>query len=84
MNRGQITVQHSSVRGKIIGPYTGYGKREVSHEQKAALEEVAVETFADMVSAGHTFQSALAAIYYTGIVHALETSAAADRSTLSE
>lgn len=70
---GEIHAIHSSAVGRIIGPYRGYGTQEVSHEQKAALEEVAISTFADMVSAGHTFQSALAAVYYSGIVHALET-----------
>lgn len=69
----EIRILHPSARGHILGPYQGFGQHEVSHEQKHALESVAVETFTDMVSAGHTFQSALAAVYYTGIVHALET-----------
>lgn len=69
---GRIHVQHASARGKLLGPHIGYGAQEVTREQLEALERVAVTTFADMVSAGHTFQSALAAVYYSGVVHALE------------
>lgn len=70
---GTIHVQHASARGKLLGPHRGYGTAEVTIEQKEVLERIAVTTFSDMVSAGHTFQSALAAVYYSGIVHALET-----------
>lgn len=67
----EIHIQHSSMRGRRCEP-SGFGSKEVTQEQLMVLEEVAVETFAKMVSAGHTFQAALAAIYYTGMVHALE------------
>jgi hypothetical protein len=68
---GVIHIRHSSMRGRCRAP-AGFGTQEVSTEQLQTLETVAVSTFSDMVSAGHTFQAALAAVYYTGIVHALE------------
>jgi hypothetical protein len=50
-----------------------WATQEVTREQLETLERVAVTTFSDMVSAGHTFQAALAAVYYSGVVHTLET-----------
>lgn len=68
---GVIHIQHPSMRGRRRAP-AGFGSQEVITEHMQALETVAVATFSDMVSAGHTFQAALAAVYYSGIVHALE------------
>jgi hypothetical protein len=71
MSNGQIAIQHASMRGRRRAPL-GFDSHEVTTEQMQALEGVAVSTFADMVSNGHTFQAALAAVYYSGVVHALE------------
>jgi hypothetical protein len=71
MSNACIRLQHPSMRGKRRPPL-GFGSQDVTFEQATALESVAVSTFADMVSNGHTFQAALAAVYYSGIVHALE------------
>lgn len=69
---GEIHVQHASMRNWSRVPL-GFGTQAVSADHLETLETIAVTTFSDMVSAGHTFQAALAAVYYSGIVHALET-----------
>lgn len=62
---------HASMIGRCRVPTT-IGTMDVTPEQREACERVAVETFTDMVNAGQTFQAALAAIYVSGMVHALE------------
>lgn len=68
---GHIHIQHPSMRNRSRAP-AGFGTQDVTPAQLETLERVAVTTFSDMVSAGHTFQAALAAVYYSGIQHALE------------
>lgn len=63
--------QHSSMIGRSREP-SGFGTMVITPEQREALERVALETFTDMVNSGHTFQAALAAVYFSGTVHALE------------
>lgn len=62
---------HSSMIGRSREP-SGFGSMVITPEQREALERVALETFTDMVNSGHTFQTALAAVYFSGTVHALE------------
>jgi len=44
----------------------------ITPEHREALESISLETFTDMVNNGHTFQASLAAVYFSGIIHALE------------
>jgi len=46
--------------------------RGMTHEQIAALQDMALSIFTDTVNAGHTFQAALSAIYLSGMQHATE------------
>ena len=66
-----IRIQHPSMRGKRRPPY-GFDSIPATPEQLEALERIAVSTFADMVSNGQTFQAALAAVYCSGLIHAME------------
>lgn len=52
----------------------GFGVMPVTDEQREMLERLAVEIFTDMTNAGHTFQAALLAVYFSGVQHAVETS----------
>ena len=69
---GPIEPMHSSLRQRCRQPY-GFDSMECTNEQRAALEQVAIDTFTSMVNAGHTFQSALGAVYLSGIHHAIDT-----------
>lgn len=44
----------------------------VTYEQGEALERIALGIFTDMTNAGATFQESLAAIYLSGLHHAVE------------
>jgi hypothetical protein len=41
----------------------------LSGEGRAALESMVLSVFTDMTNAGRTFQSALSAVYLTGLQH---------------
>ena len=57
-------------QGRPISP-AGLTHIEVSQEQVEALESVALDVFTDMTNSGATLQASLAAVYMTGIQHAL-------------
>lgn len=52
----------------------GFGTMPVSDEQREMLERLSLSIFADMSNSGHAFQAALAAVYFSGMQHALESS----------
>lgn len=72
MSATAIEVLHSSMRGRSRAPI-GFGSQEMPHEHHDALQRIALSTFTDMINNGNTFQDAIAAVYYSGIVHALES-----------
>lgn len=55
-------------------PYNppNYAKLRMSREQAELLERIALDVFTTMVNHGHTFQSALASVYLTGLTDATE------------
>lgn len=59
------------IRNQRLRP-SGMAKIEVSPEQSEMLERIALEIFTDMTNAGATLQETLAAIYFSGLVHAEE------------
>lgn len=65
---------HGSISGKIkypTMPYKMEPMRGLSEDQKAAMERIALDIFADMTNSGRPFQSALMAIYLSGAQHAI-------------
>jgi len=67
---------HSSMRPLVrrerIRPHNMDYIHGVTHEQGEALERIALGIFTDMTNAGATFQESLAAIYLSGLSHAIE------------
>lgn len=74
---------HDSMVGRSREP-SGFGTMVITPEQREALERVALETFTSMVNNGHTFQASLAAVYFSGITHALEMTAPTTNSEYSK
>jgi hypothetical protein len=50
----------------------GMDYHEATKEGKEAIASVSMGIFVDMVNAGHTFQEAIASVYYSGMVHAIK------------
>jgi len=61
---------HFSIAGKSRRPHL-MDTAILPREQIEAVERTALDIFADMSNAGQPFQRALAAIYFTGVQHAL-------------
>lgn len=63
--------QHRAARGRRISA-RGMSHMLVQPQHLALIEKISLEIFEDMVNAGHTFQEALSAIYFSGVRHTLE------------
>ncbi len=75
----EIVVRHQSMLAARRMP-RGFGAMPVTNEQRELLERLALDIFADMTNAGQTFQAALAAVYFSGMQHAIETDVCTGKS----
>ncbi len=69
--RSVVQTPHFSVVGLRINP-RNMQRLPCTHDQSAALMNVALEMFADVCNSGHTFQEALVAVYLSGLNHGAE------------
>lgn len=49
----------------------GMDKLDITPDQGTAGQRIAMSIFTDMVNAGQTFQQAIAAVYFSGLSHAV-------------
>ena len=66
--RSVVHAPHFSTVGLRINP-RNMERLPCTHDQSAALMNVALELFADVCNSGHTFQEALFAVYLSGLQH---------------
>ena len=66
----QLHAPHQSARGRRL-PMRDMDSLEVSSEHLRVLEEIALDVFTTMSNAGYSFSETLAAVYFSGIQHAL-------------
>lgn len=75
----QLWPAHSTGRGKYLQPNGMTRLPGMTSEQIECVERIALDIFADMSNAGRPLRDALAAIYLSGAMHALDaTKEAAD------
>lgn len=66
-----LRAPHHSVRGKLRKPHD-MSCMTLPLEVREAVENLVLEIFTDMANAGYPFHECLAAIYVSGISHAIE------------
>ena len=64
---------HSSVARERLHRVYGMSRIRLNEEQREFAEGLALSIFTEMTNAGHTFQSALCAIYLSGLKHGAES-----------
>jgi hypothetical protein len=73
-----IEPRHASVVGKPRPP-RGFDRVVITHEQREAIQRIALDVFSACANAGLSLQEILAAVYLTGLENG--ASASGDAST---
>ena len=67
----QLHPGHSSARGRYLNPQGMTRLPGMAPEQIECVERIALDIFADVSNAGRPLRDVLAAIYLSGVMHAL-------------
>lgn len=71
MTRALYPLHSSNARPYTVRAF-GMVSVPVTNEQRETIERIALDIFTDMSNAGAPFQQTLAAIYLSGLKHAIE------------
>jgi hypothetical protein len=70
----QLHAAHHSAYGVRLRPQGMTAVRGLTAEQVECMQRIALGIFADMSNAGYSLRESLAAIYLSGLMHAIDIS----------